>query len=142
MTNHPTYTAADALTHVGQLVALAAECACEISQRGEIPPAEEMLQTHIETLLRIGMVLREHLEALSIRPEKYSDGRSSFATTPLGNGRGITVVWHPDPTHATNLPRVVVSELWDGGRPWRVFVPAPGHLEAVPLDDPNDPDTA
>lgn len=69
----------------------------------------------------------------------YTDGRPVSSHIRFGEGSQYTHTWHPDVASPHNRPREVGTLTTRGGYRKQIVIPAPGHLDAYSVTEPESP---
>lgn len=129
------YTPSDALRHVHSAAFLAWAKAVDLQAGTPQLSYEDLVGSLVDLLTAVKNIAAEHVSVICDDPGHYSDGRVVHSLTPLVGDAEFVWIWHPAPTNALNQPHIIAEDFPAGGRRWRVFVAAPGVIDAVPLDE-------
>lgn len=128
------YQPLDAVRHVAAAAFLAWAKAADLQAGKPELSHEHLVASLVNLLTAVKNVAAEHVGVLCDDPDHYSDGRAVCGLTPLVGDADFCWLWHPAPSNELNQPHTIAEDFPAGGRLWRVFVSAPGVVDAVPLD--------
>lgn len=132
-----TYSAEDGIVHVIAHAAQAVAQARRIAVSDQMSDAERVPELHLR-LEHVLNILAEHVGALGLEPvTTYGDGTPVTSHVVLDEAAGdvFSMIWHPDPCHLVNQPRVAhESVVLSSGERRQLIVTARGVIDSVPVD--------